>query len=170
IFVDVTKLRAVEAAAFGFEIGDLASNQFLASGRGRDLTENFWQRIAPRQSDRRGNLKRDREQRVAGENGDAFAKNFVTRRAAAAEIVVIHAREIVVYERIGVDAFDRAGERQRGIDFAAARFRRGEAKNRAEPFAAREQTVTHRLVNGGRWRRFLRQKTIKGAIDFFLPG
>ena len=33
-----------------------------------------------------------------------------------------------------------------------------------------EETVTHRLVNGGGSRRSLRQKLIERTINFLLPG
>src|SRR5207248_1545927 len=56
------------------------------------------------------------------------------------------------------------------IDLATARFRRGQTENRAQPFAAGEQAISHRLVNGGRPGVFLWQKPVKRAVDRFLPG
>ena len=76
----------------------LASSRMSAAHgvarRGRGLRENF---------------ERDGEQRVAREDGDAFAEDLVRGRPAAAEVVVVHAREVVVDERVGVDALDGAG-------------------------------------------------------------
>ena len=118
----------------------------------------------------RNDFERDRQQRVAREDCDAVPENFVARRATSAEIVVVHAREIVVDERIGVDAFHRAGERQRVVDLAATRFGRSEAKNRPQTFSAREQTVSHRLVNRRRSHVLLRQISIERAINRLLPG
>ena len=63
-----------------------------------------------------------------------------------------------------------AQARERGIGFAAASFSRREAENRPESFAAGEQAVTHRLVDGGGRHGRLRQKPIERAIDFLLPG
>ena len=96
------------------------------------------------------NFKRDREQRVAREDGDAVTEDFVASGAAAAEIVIVHARQIVVHERVGVDALHGAGERHGCGNFAAACFSRREAQDRAKSLAAGEEAVTHRLVNSGR--------------------
>src|SRR5207302_10670226 len=100
---------------------------------------------------------------------DAVAENFVASRTSAAEIVVVHAWEIVVDKGIGVDAFHSAGERQRVVDFAAACFSRGDTKNRSQPFPAGEQTVPHRLVNCRRSDVLLWQISIQRPIDPLLP-
>ena len=118
----------------------------------------------------RNNFKRDRQQRVSSQHGDAVAENFVARRAAAPEIIVIHAREIIVHQRISVDAFDRAGEGKGGIDVAATSFSRGEAKNRSQSLASGKKTVPHRLVERSGFRTRFRQITIKRAVDLFLAG
>ena len=110
--MDVAQLRAVDAAAFGFKIGHLAGDQFLAARGGGDFTEDFAKIITLRALDLGGNLERNGQQRVTGQDGNAVAKNLVAGRAAAAEVVVVHAGEIVMDERIGVDAFDGAGERE----------------------------------------------------------
>ena len=56
-------------------------------------------------------LKGQREQRVAGQNRHGIAENFVVGELAAAVIVVIERRQIVVDQRVGVDQFQRAGRR-----------------------------------------------------------
>ena len=114
-------------------------------------------------------LEGNGEQGIARENGDAVAENFVTRRAATAEIVVIHARQIIVNERVGVDAFHGAGVRQRRRRFTSAGFGSGETKNGPEPFPAGKQTVAHRLVQRDRRHGRLRQEPIERAVDLFLP-
>ena len=96
--MDVTQLRAIDPVAFGFEVGHLTGDQFLASGGDGDFAKDFAQIVA-RPCLRFGrDFEGDREQRVAGKDGDAVSENFVAGRAAAAEIVVVHAREIVVDE------------------------------------------------------------------------
>ena len=57
----------------------------------------------------RRNLERDRQQSVARQDRDRVSENFVTGRTTAAQIIVVHAGQIIVNERIGVDAFNRAG-------------------------------------------------------------
>ena len=50
-------------------------------------------------------FKRHGQQRVAGQDRHRFAVDLVVRRFPAAKIVVVHRREIVVNEGIGVDQF-----------------------------------------------------------------
>ncbi len=112
-----------------------------------------------------GNFKGLSEQRVTGKDGDAFTENFVIGRFAPAEIVVVHRGQIIVDERIGVDAFDGAGEWHGCFYRAAASFGCGEANGRAHPFSPGENRVTHRLMNGGWLRAGARQKVVQGAVD-----
>src|SRR5256885_16009634 len=108
--MNVTKIVEADFLTFRLEIGNLAGNQF-ATSRGDCYFAKQCERIVTMRRLRAGNdFERDSEQRVAGEDGNAVAKNFVTGGTPAAEIVVVHAREIVVDERIGVDAFHRASE------------------------------------------------------------
>ena len=90
-------------------------------------------------------------------------------QTTAPEIIVVHAREIVVHERVGVDAFHRAGERKRVVDLAVARFGGGQAKNRPEPFAPGKQAVTHRFVDRDRLDALFWKIAIEGAVDLLLP-
>ena len=55
-------------------------------------------------------------QAVAGEDGDAVAVDDVQRRPPAPQRVVVHRRQIVVNQRVGVNQLDRAGRRQREVD------------------------------------------------------
>jgi len=56
------------------------------------------------------------------EDRDAFAEHFVIRQLAAAIIVVVHRRQIVVDERVGVNALDGAGQWQGVFRRSAASF------------------------------------------------
>ena len=148
-----------------FQVRDLPGNQLQRAGGFGDLQNQIAVRIARPAFGLRGDFKRLRQQRVARQHGDAFAEHLVVGRLAAAEIVVVHRRQIVVDERIGVDALDGARERQ-GVGFAsAAGLRGGEAEGRAHPFAAGEERVTHRLVDGGGFGFLGRQKLVERAID-----
>ena len=102
-----------------------------------------------------------RQKSVAGQNCNAFTKNFVIRRLAPAKVVVIHGRQIVVDERNKYEYIpDRARQWQSRFDAAAASFRRRQAKRRTHPLAARKNRVAHRLVNRGRFRAGRWQKMI----------
>src|SRR4029453_6717740 len=117
--------------------------------------------IALRRLRGRNNLKRDCQQRVSSKHGDAVAENFVTSRTPASEIIVIHAREIIVHQRVSVDTFQCAGEGKAIPDFSPASFSGREAKNRAQSFATGEKAVAHRLVKRYWLRARLRQIAIR---------
>ena len=61
-------------------------------------------RIGPRIGE---NFEGERLQGVARQNGGRLVEGAVSRRAAAPQIVVVHRRQIVVDQGIGVDALDR---------------------------------------------------------------
>ena len=109
-----------------FQIRHLSGDELQRAGGFGDFQNNLVVRIAREFFALRGDFKRLRQQRVARQHGDAFAENFVVGRLAAAEIVVVHRRQIVVDERVGVDALDGARERHGVGVAAAASFGRGE--------------------------------------------
>src|SRR5439155_1302772 len=89
------------------------------------------------------NFKSLGEKGVSGQDGDAFSKDFVIGRFASTEVVVVHRRQIVMNEGVGVDALDRAGQRKRGGLSPVAGCRGGQAERRTHPFAARKKRITH---------------------------
>ena len=94
--MDVTEFSARNFFPFRFEICHLAGNEPAAAGRDRDLAKHFRHGIAARRFGAGRNFERDGKQRVARKDGNAVTENFVAGRAAAPEIVVVHARQIVV--------------------------------------------------------------------------
>ena len=165
--MDVTEFGHGKFFAFAFQVRHLPGDELQRAGGFRDFQNDFVVRIARKIFALRGDLKRLRQQRVAREHGDAFAENFVVGRLAPAEIVVVHRGQIVVDERVGVDALDGARERH-GVFFrTAAGRRRREQDGGTHPLAAGEERVAHRLVNGGGLGFFGRQKFIERGIDGF---
>ena len=65
---------------------------------------------------------------------------------SAAKIVVVHARQVVVNQRIRVQALDRDRGGQGGIVAGAEEFRGREQQDRPEALAAGLQAVAHGLV------------------------
>ena len=95
-------------------------------------------------------LERERLHRVAGEHRLGDAEAHVHGRLAAAQDVVVHARQVVVDERVGVDQLDRAGGAQRGRARAVHRVGGGEDEQRAQALAAVEDGIAHGLAEAGR--------------------
>ena len=98
-------------------------------------------------------LDRPGEQRVAGENRGRLIERLVHGRPPTPQIVVVHRRQVVVYQRIGVDQFDRAGHTQGGGRAAVHGFASRHDQQWAQPLAAVEYGITHRVAGAG-WRRF----------------
>ena len=87
---------------------------------------------------------------VAREQGRGFVEGLVRGRAAAAEIVVIQARQIVMDQRIRVDALEGDRGRQGGLGGGAVAVGGGEHQDGSQPFAARFETIAHRGVQARR--------------------
>ena len=95
---------------------------------------------------RRGHdLKGLGEQAVPGQDGGGLVKLLVAGGPAPAQIVVVHGRQIVVDQGIGVDHLQGAGHGQGFARVAPHRVRRGQAQDGAQPFAPHEQAVVHGL-------------------------
>ena len=58
---------------------------------------------------RQHDFKGQSEQAISCQNGDSIAKYFVTGGFTAAEIIVIHCRQIIVNQGICMDHFQAAG-------------------------------------------------------------
>jgi hypothetical protein len=92
--------------------------------------------------------ERHRRHRVAGQDGHRLAERLVAGRAAAAEVVVVHRRQVVVDEAERVNELDRGGRRDGRLvrrRVAAAGPAGLEDEARAEPLAAGQQAVVDRV-------------------------
>src|SRR4051794_25030704 len=87
-----------------------------------------------------------REQTVAGENRDVLAEPDVTGGLAAAQVVVVHRRQVVVDERVGMDQLERGRRGHHPVRIEADGLRRGQRQNRADALAAGKQRMAHRLL------------------------
>jgi hypothetical protein len=103
-------------------------------------------RGAGSRGDARHHAERFGQERIADQDRRALPVHLVARRPPAAEVVVVHRRQVVVDQRIGVDELERARERQ-GAGRRHARDLAGrEREDRADPLAAGEQAVAERLA------------------------
>lgn len=76
------------------------------------------------------------EQGIASENGNAFTIDFVIGWLASTQVIVVHRWQIVVNERVGVDAFDGAGGRKCVYHATAAGLGSGEKQGWPHSFAS----------------------------------
>ena len=153
-FMDVHgfQLGNIEALAHGFEIDCLTARHAPRSGKHRQVLDHLQARASIVDHFRvvADDVKRKRLQRVAGENRGCFVELAVAGRATAPQVVVIHRRQIVMNQRIGMDNLDRAGG---AVDFFQLDVKRRSSRVDqywAHPLAGRQHGVTHRLVQANR--------------------
>ncbi len=152
------------------EIDSLAANH---SARARGLRNNPHRTKLSFAQDGRRNARylpwfaremheRFREQSVTGENRQAFAVDDVVGRSASPQRVVVHGRQIVVDERVGVNQLEGARGRHRCRACAfqmigIGGFSRCKRQHRPKALAAGQQAVAHRVcqrrrARGRRWQ------------------
>src|SRR5881394_484976 len=125
--MDSLELLERERSALALKIEQLSADHAAGAGCTHELRDELradggWQsERAPRVE---GDGRREWNHGNAGGHRDADAERAMHRRPAAAHVVVIHARQIVVDERIRMDDLDGRGETARVVR-AARRTIRG---------------------------------------------
>src|SRR5207302_10656649 len=94
--------------------------------------------------------KRERLQGIAGQDGGRFTKFYVAGGLSAAQVIVVHRRQIVVNKRISVDHFQRASCTNQIFVLRPEGLACGYQQSRAKSLAAGKQTPANRRVNSGR--------------------
>ena len=127
----------------------------------------------------RGTLRRSRRgqygavccrlQRVSGENGIGLAEHLVAGGLSAAEIVVIHARKIVVDQRIGMQHFDAAGRRQCRGAVSAGDLAELHEQQRSDALSSGKERIAHG-VQKLLLRAVRREIRLQRGVDLILDG
>ena len=106
----------VELLAFGGEVHHLPAGHARRADRARQLEHQVGAHPGVVVGRRMGeDFERQRVQAVAGEHGLGLAERLVDGRLAAPQVGVVHARQIVVDQRIDVDRLDRAADPKRAL-------------------------------------------------------
>ena len=63
----------------------------------------------------RQQVEREGQQAVAGQDRRRLVERLVGGRLAAAQIVIVHRRQVVVHQRIAMHAFERGAGQQRAL-------------------------------------------------------
>ena len=95
-------------------------------------------------------LKGERQEGIAGKDRGRLVEGLVNGRPSAAEVVVVHRRQVVMDEAVAMEAFERRGGFDDGAAGLAEEAGAFDEKEGTEPLAAAERGVTH----GGKepWR------------------
>ena len=114
-------------------------------------------------------IEREGIQGITGQHRDIFSVCPVQGRFPPAEIVIVHAGQIVMNERIGVDKFDACRDRQNPCRGTAEYIARCNAQRRPEAFSPGEHTISDRLVNDFGFNRFRQEVLVEILVYLFLP-
>jgi hypothetical protein len=104
-------------------------------------------------------------QAVTREDRRRFVECTMHGRLAAAHIVIVHRRQIVVDQRIDMDCLDRAGGARGAFAIDPEQAGGGEDQQRPQPFAATDRCMPHRLVQFGARIVGYREHHVEAAID-----
>ena len=104
------------------------------------------------------------QQPVAGEHCGRVIELLMAGRAAAAQIAVVHRRQIVVHERIGMHHFDRRRDLQGAAPCHSEEAAAGEHEKRAQALAGCQCGVAHRLINSRLQARRYHQEPLESCI------
>ncbi len=105
-----------------------------------------------------------RLQRIPGEDGHRFAEGHMAGGPAAAQLIIVHRRQIVVDQGVGVDQLHRTGRRIQRRPRVAAKLAAGVDQQRAQAFASAEHGMAHRLMKQLRGRVGTRQHLLERAL------
>ncbi len=86
------------------------------------------------------------EKRIAGEERGGFVEFLMCGGAPAAEVIVVHAGQVVVDQRVGVHALDGDGGGQ-GVGLLPEELGGGEHQHGAEALAAGLHGITHGFMD-----------------------
>jgi len=165
VFVNADELGFGEVFAFAFEVEDLAADEFLGATAFGEFKEDVFERVAFGGGGVGEDGEGFGEEGVADEDGHAFAVNLMRGGAAAAEVVVVHAGEVIVDEGVGVHDLDGAGGGEGVFRITSAGFGSGEGEDGAEAFSTGEDGVAHALVDGFRADGDAGKEGVEGVID-----
>ena len=136
---------AVEGGALGGEVERLAARHPAeAGGAGEHGDEG--RADAAIGLEARQDVEGHGEQRVAGKDRGRLVEGAMQGRAAAAQVVVVHRRQVVVDEAVGVDAFERGGGLGNRRSGGAEEARGFDQDEGPETLAGGECRVAHGLA------------------------
>src|SRR4051812_7780458 len=94
----------------------------------------------------RDNTKSFCDKRITRQYGRRLAKNFMIGGFAAAEIIIVHARKIIMNQRISVNEFNRCSESYYVFGFFIQSFSHKNAEDRTNALTAFFKRIADRLT------------------------
>ena len=109
-------------------------------------------------------LESQRLQGIAGQDRQRFAAGFMAARPTVAQIVVVHGRQVVVDQGIGMDELHRAGGAVQGFQGRPDRRAGRVDQHRADALAAAQHGVAHGLMQRAGMQVGARQSGVEGSF------
>jgi len=106
---------------------------------------------------------------VSGKNGGGLVELDMGGGPAAAQRAVVHAGEVIMDERVGVEALHGNGGGE-GIGAGGEEVGGGEEENRAETFSARGKAVPHGCMDGPGFLGFRWHEVDQSGFDLKAVG
>ena len=101
-----------------------------------------------------------RQQAVAGEDCGGVVGGLMQGRSAPAQVAVVHRRQVVMNQRITMDAFERCAGQQRRVARNAEYSRTFDHEKRPQPLAAAERGIAHGVHQPLRARDLVGQRAV----------
>src|SRR6202008_3989172 len=115
---------------FAFEIYNLSRDQMPAS-RSHCQFSYYFSQVIPRPARNfRRQLESKSQKGVSRQNRNRLPEYLMRSRHAATKIVIVHAWQIIVDQRVGMDTFHRGSERNRGFRLSSATFACSQTQDR----------------------------------------
>ena len=126
------------------KVEHLAADHSADTGSGCELPDQFYSDTCVGIGSRVGEDREgERQQRIAGEDRGRLVVGLVHGRLAAAHVVVVHRRQVVVDEAVAMHAFQCRGSADDARAGRAKHPRRLDQQERPEPLAGTEGGVAH---------------------------
>ena len=109
-------------------------------------------------------------QGVACKDGSGFIKSTMTGRPASPQVVIVHGRKVIVYQRVSVDQFDCTRHRIEVFQIQTQSCAGCVNQYRPESFASVKSGIAHGLMQDSGIFNRSRQAPIHNGFETKPPG
>ena len=162
--MDQAQLIKRQLPPLPFQIPHLPRDEMQAPRRDRQLLHHLSRRVARTGGRLQQQFKRHRLQGIPRQHRDGIAINLVARRPPPAEIIIIHTWQIIVDQRVGMNAFNGTSRRQRRLRIPPASLASRQQQHRPQALPPRKHAMPdRRMQRRGRMVR-CRQQPLQDSV------
>lgn len=145
--VDVDEACGIGGKGFCGEVFNLSADNALAAAGGGEFEDEGVGGMREGGMGFGHPLAGEGEEGVAGEEGVGFSELDVGGGFSAAEVVIVHAGQVIMHEGIGMEEFECEGGAECAGGVASHGLADGESEDGPQTFSAIEAGVAHGLMN-----------------------